>query len=339
MHIFIDESGLFLPLDGAKAKWSSVAAVVVPSASVDELTHEFIRVRRQFGGHDSEVKGASMTEKQVARVLTLLRSYDVIVEACAIDMGNHAAADVQAMREVQAAKLFEHITPEHQRSLVAELEMLAGDILRLPDQLFVQVILLIELMERLLEAVTLYYAQRLPQELGEFHWVVDQKDPAGLTRSEKVWKTLVLPALQERSRKRPMMMLEGADYSHFDRYTIPLPEDVEGPNRFGTDIRRVLQEDLRFATSESEPGLQLVDIVAAALTRGLNGTLEVEGWQQLGNLLVGKKNDTPHFVMVTPDPEASGTKTTVDHRASEVRRILHARALPMVLGTGKGATG
>lgn len=331
MHIFIDESGLFRPLDGAKSKWSCVAALAVPSASVDALMTAFLRVRREIGGRDEEIKGAGMTERQIARVLTLLRSYDVIVDACAIDMGSHVAAEVQAMKEAQAAKLFEHVTPEHQPSLVAELESLGDDIRKLPDQLFVQVILAIELMERLLETMTLYYVQRLPQELGAFHWVMDQKDPAGLTRSERVWKAMVLPALQERSRKRPMVMLEGADYSHFDRFTVPLPADVRGPNRFGTDIRAVFQEDLRFATSESEPGLQLVDIVAAALTRGLNGTLEPSGWQQLGNLMVRKKDDTPHFVMVTPDAEASGPRTTSDYRASDVRKVLYARAQPMIL--------
>ena len=339
MHIFIDESGAFLPLDGAKSKWSCVAALAVPSVTIDALRTEFIRVRHQFGVRDGELKGANMTARQMEGVLTLLRSYDVIADACVIDLGHHRATDVEAMKEAQAKKLFEHLTPEHQPSLVAELESLAADIRKLPNQLYVQVSLTIELVDRLLEAVTMYYAQRLPQELGEFHWVIDQKDPAGLTRSERVWKTLILPAMTERSRKHPLIILEGADYSHFDRFTAPLPADESGPNRFGTDIRRVLQEDLRFSDSASEPGLQMIDAIAAALTRALNGTLEVGGWQRLGDLFVGKRNDTLHFVMVTADTQTAGRRTIVDHRASGVEKILRARARPMLLTAGPSATG
>lgn len=329
MHIYMDESGSFIPLSGGQSKFSAVAALMIPTATRDKLFDEFLRFRRQIGKGAAELKGSQLTEKQVARVLGILRRFDVIFDASVIDMGEHSGEKINRIKMLQADKLFEHITPEHQPTLIAQLELLAAQIRSLPDQLYVQSSLWITLLERVIEEMTFYYSQRLPSELGTFHWVVDAKGQT-VTAVEEVWTTLMLPALQERSRKMPMKMLQEGDYSAFERYTMPLPADRVGVvGRFGTDIKLLLKEDLRFSNSRDEPGLQIVDILASALTRAFNKTLEPEGWRQLGHLMIRRNRHTVHLVSLVPEPVYPETQPYDHPHAYLVMKELETRSRSM----------
>jgi hypothetical protein len=91
---------------------------------------------------------------------------------------------------------------------------------RMPNQLFVQAYLMIELVLRVIEEITLYYVQRLPKELGSIEWIIDRKD-RGITEMEDTWSTLILPMSESHFMNKPLACLQGADYSHFDaRYGI-----------------------------------------------------------------------------------------------------------------------
>ena len=80
--------------------------------------------------------------------------------------------------------------------------------------LYVQAILTIELIANVLQKATLYYAQRKPNELGRFKWVIDAKDEA-ITPYEDLWSKIVLPFLESRSLSEPIRLLKQADYSAF----------------------------------------------------------------------------------------------------------------------------
>ena len=111
MHVFIDESGNFIPLSGEKKKYSCVAALAVPTAIRDAVFTDYAKMRREIGGSNEELKGAQLTEGQAARIVSVLRRHDVLLQVGAVDMGNHNDDDVTRMREAQAQKVYDSVTP------------------------------------------------------------------------------------------------------------------------------------------------------------------------------------------------------------------------------------
>ena len=290
MHVYIDESGSFISTPHSRI--SCVAALAIPSARRDELFTAFARRRQQFSAGADELKGSTLTEKQVAGVISLLLAHGALLEVCAIDMGIQAEAMTAGFKAKQADEILRHVTPKHHASVVAELNALRTQMLALPNQLFLQVILTIGLTRRSLETFINYHAQRTPGELAEFYWTLDAK-ASSLTPSEKLWSSLVLPMLHEGG----IGLFGWADYSSMDRYVMEVPHEIAGrPSRRGFDLRAIVKRNLRFADSREEIGLQLVDIVASAFTRALNGRLAEDGWRQLGRLFVRRAEQTIHLV-------------------------------------------
>jgi hypothetical protein len=325
MDIYIDESGPFLTSPNRPHRVSAVVALVIPSARSDELFVQFARCVSRWG-LTTEVKGSRLSEPQIAEVIALLSSFDTVVEIQPIDMSMHDPGHIADYRRAQAQGIVEHLTSEHRPNLVRQVHSLKDACMSVPDQLFVQLALTIALISEVYQTATMYYAQRLPEELGAFHWVVDAKDSVPTT-VEELWSTLLLPMMQSRSFSRPFVLLKGADYSHFRRFEIremgatgELLADIGWHKQHmaapwrdveytGRDLREVMR-DLRFCDSRSEPGLQLADIVASAFCRGCNGTLKRTGWENIGSLVVRRTGGSvrPALLRVSldaVDPEAS----------------------------------
>ncbi|HXB26493.1 MAG TPA: DUF3800 domain-containing protein [Gemmatimonadaceae bacterium] len=327
MHIFIDESGSFIRPGKGGRRASCIAALIVPSAEVNNLGEAFARLRRQFAGASGgELKGSQLTERQVAQVISLLRASDVVLETCVIDMGGQDLSEITQFKEHQAQLLFEHVTEDANPGFIADLKNLQTQIRLLPDQLFLQAFMMISLLRRVLQTATLYYVQRRPEELAAFHWRIDAKDTR-LTPVEQVWTSLIAPAVQEASRKEPLVLLEGADYTYFQRFDTP----IEGaPTQLGVDAKAVLTEDRMFCDSRSDFGVQLADILAASLTRALNGTLQETGWSDLGRLIVLQPGRSVWLVEL--DRRArSGSALPDSHRFVSVLRKVEAKAKPMLV--------
>jgi len=330
MHVYIDESGNFISTPHSRI--SCVAALAIPSARKDALFAAFVRRRQQFSAGVDELKGSTLTEKQVAGVISLLLAHGALLEVCAIDMGIQADAMTEGFKVKQADKILEHVTPNHQPSVVAELNALRTQMLALPNQLFLQVILTVGLTRRSLETFINYHAQRTPNELAEFFWTIDAK-ASSLTPSEKLWSNLVLPMLHEGD----LGMFGWADYSHMDQYVMELPHAIAGRAASqGFDLRAIVKRNLRFSDSREETGLQLVDIAANAFTRALNGRLAPEGWRQLGKLFVRRAEQTIHLVSLP----SSAMKSPGSYRPpfAAAFRAMEKCAVPM-LKIPKGYSG
>jgi uncharacterized protein DUF3800 len=301
VHIFIDESGQFIPLDGAKSRAAATVGLVVPSSMQGALRRAFRKLKQQLGASGGEIKGAALAESEAAQVIALLRQYDVILEAVVVDAGEHSDRDITDFKVRQADRLFGHITREHQPTLIQDLITSQETMKALPNQLFLQVFCIWELIPRLLETATMYYAQRRPAELGSFVWRVDAKD-ASITAMENLWTSFIGPLIMEKSRTSPMGMIPGADYSFYERFdTAPVDGSATVPGHFYTDTKRVLRDDFAFTPSEDDLGLQMADICAAILTRALNGTLQPPGWQSLGSLFVRRKEQTVRLIALSWD--------------------------------------
>src|SRR5262245_25974319 len=126
---------------------------------------------------------------------------------------------------------------------------------RWPRSCTVQSVSTFELVANVIETATLYYCQRIPKELAAFHWVIDGKGKGSTTDWESWWSMVVMPAIQDRSLKKPMAMLEVGDYSHFHRFEMDIPEymrlhippSLRRRNHKTTDLRKLITESFRFS--------------------------------------------------------------------------------------------
>jgi len=338
MHIYIDESGSFLVPKEKKPRVSCVAALVIPSSRRRDVVKEFKMLRSSWGSTE-EVKGSKLDEAQIAAVISLLRRYDVLVEICAIEMGSHTEQQVADYKRMQADKLIEHITSEHHPDVIREANQLRTTVLGMSNQLFVQSLMMILLIDRLIEMVPLYYCQRVRDDLGSFYWTVDAKD-RGITKSEEWWSTVMMPIIQTRSMSQPSFEVEEFDYGHFNRFTVTLDkapdlfqEAVEDPESPFTaiDFKLLMQEHFEFADSKHNVGLQIVDVIASATTRAFNQTLKEQGWRDLGSLMVWREDQIVRMIKLNTDPRLTGKTIVERNYLGYVMEAIEGRAKPLFL--------
>jgi len=337
MYIYIDESGIFSNPSGKKKAVSCVAALVIPEQYRKYIYKRFKHLKASWGIGSGEPKGGKLDEKQIAYVISILNDYDVIVTACGIDIGVHTNDQISAHKEMQAANTTRHLTPEHHPNLIRQVEELRERYLQLPNQLYTQSVLLTVLVISVMRIATLYYCQRDPLTLSHFRWVIDAKGDS-LTNYEDLWSTVTMRFCESESLSRPMAFLEGGDYYWFDRR---FSVDMAGPPKHlqpfrdkerqnepfhAFDAKKVLSEHRSFETSKQNLGLQLVDIVVNAIRRALHGNLQIEGWGNLGRLMVSAEKGKNAMQMVALHNE------TIPKPMPYARIIKHFDALskPMI---------
>jgi hypothetical protein len=315
VRIYIDEAGNFVvPADG-QSLYSLVLALVIPGSIENELFQEFLRLRDSWPNNAVEIKGSKLDEAQAAQLIELVAGYDVFVKFVAVDAATHDDSVVGPFKARQADSITANVTPEHHPPIAAQLRGLADAIRPMPNQLFVQAFLVIDLVLKVIEESTLYYVQRQPEELGSIGWIIDQKNRT-ITEMEGTWSTIILPMSESHFARSPLLTLKGADYSHFDaRYGID-PGDDEMKRHIewtreaygirdderppGLNAGLLLSEQREFADSASSLGLQLADMLATILRRALNNRLQPNGWKDFGRLLIQDRS-TPILQLGPPD--------------------------------------
>jgi hypothetical protein len=320
MRTFIDEAGNFVaPADG-QSLFSLVLALVVPGSIEAKLFDDFSRLLESWPHKEAEIKGSKLDESQAAQLIGLVSGYDVFVKFFAVDMATHTDALVTDFKARQADGVTANLTPEHHPPIVAQLQALADAIRRMPNQLFLQAFLMIDLVLKVIEESTLYYVQRLPAELGSIAWIIDRKNRT-ITEMESTWSTLVLPMSESHFARKPLVALIGADYSHFDAHYGIVADNAEIARHLrwmreaygirsvdqspGLNAGLLLSEQREFADSASSLGLQLADMLATILRRALNNRLQSPGWARFGRLLIAE-NSTP-FLQLGPPDSRGGT--------------------------------
>jgi hypothetical protein len=343
MRIYIDESGIFVVPQQRGPSFSLVLALVIPSASENELFSEFSKLSEGWStGGRGEIKGSSLNEPQAAKLIQSVAQYNCFVEFAALDMGAHTADVIQDFKNRQADALTANLTPEHNRSIVRQLESLRSTIRGMPNQLFAQAFVTIELILETLQTAVLRFGHERPHELGEIAWFIDRKDVT-ITKMEDTWTTIILPMSENEFAKNPLIFLAEGDYSHFSRYEIALDSideemaehlqwlrDTYGKEPVSqksiVDARRILSENQTFGDSRDYVGLQLADMLANILRRALNNRLELNGWMYFGTLLVRKLRGRSPFLCLNRAP--AGGQPFPEY-AARVARVLKACAKPI----------
>jgi hypothetical protein len=344
MRIYIDEAGPFLPPNPPRSLFSLVLALIIPSAIEQELLYEFLRLRDTWPNQNVEIKGSSLDELQAAQLINLVLRYDIIVEFIALDATTHPNPVVEDFKNRQADAVTASITREHDPGPIPHYYQLGESVRAMPNQLFLQAMATWELIIRTVREATLYYVQRQPMELGDISWVIDRKNRT-ITEMEETWSTLILPLSETAFVKKPLLYIDGEDYSHFEsRYgptdSMADPEmlrhsqwvsSVYGkrPNNdacIGIDANRILTEQLTFQDSRDSLGLQLTDMLATILRRALNDRLQFPGWKDFGGLLVRRQQPGVGFIQLG----AAGDLRMPGH-AEKVCKVLDARAKSMLI--------
>ena len=319
MHIFIDESGRFANPGKRDESLSIVGALCVADTRLEELYEKFAKLKESWGAGKGEIKGAMLNETQVRDALILLRKHEAKAKFVMVDLGIQKEAEIRVQQERQAASLTKTLTDKHHPLLVAQVKDLRERILNLSVPLYIQMILLTDLVNRALQTFTLWHATRDGRELGHFHWVVDPKD-IERTEYEKIWELFVLPALEDKSRNIPFGVLEdGGDYSAIARFTItrdkrpewwPATKEAADAPFIALDTRLILMEDFQYLQSKDNLGLQLADIVVSNLRRALIGRLERRGWEFLAGLTICETAGTINLIVLGPSREKITVRTS-----------------------------
>jgi hypothetical protein len=287
LRVFIDESGTFgRAMTGSSI--SVVGALVLPDYRWSRIQRKYAELRSQLPKSGGEVKGRLLNEHHIAQVVSLLRSNDALFWAAATDLSVQSDEVIKAHQMAQARLITESLTPRHNSTVHRDLQTLRSSLESLAPQLYVQSVLMFELIHRALRDATLYFCQRQPKELSAFHWEIDAKGSTGITKWEEWWMKIVLPILQNKSIRDPLPHLVEGDYSFMKRFEMALPEWASRPpgstEKVAWDTRLILKEDLRFA-GEPTPGLELVDILVNAVRRALVGNLQPDGFAPIASLM------------------------------------------------------
>ena len=110
-------------------------------------------------------------------------------------------------------------------------------------------------------------------------------------------------------------------------YLLPHLPDKPAPGRRGPMLNRILRENIAFPDSRDEPGLQLADAVASAITKAMNGKLPAPVWRLLGPLLLQRSEREP---VVRPVIFGTGPAVRASDYHQYVLRALTNRCKPML---------
>jgi hypothetical protein len=295
MQIYIDEAGSFTTFREPRSSISCVAALVVPESVHDRLLDQFQTLIRSWRFSNSEVKGRLLSEHHFDEtILTVYNTQRAFLRIAAIDMGLHTVAMIEDHKKRQAERLRAPMDRRFSPALVKQVHRLASQIQELAPQLYVEFVLLTDLVVSVIQTSTLLFSQLEPPSLSCFSWHIDAKDRR-VTKYEELWRNLVLPFIQSQTLRSPMIFLTEGDYSYFTPFENPdLPtapnhlwDAVVYPNEtFSSFSVNKIMADLQFADSHSSLGLQLVDVLASCFRRASNQHLQQQAWQNLGRIIV-----------------------------------------------------
>jgi hypothetical protein len=348
VNIYIDEAGAFIPTKRANYV-SCAAGLIVPASQEKFLFQSFLRLRTSWGSASSEIKGSSLDEKQVARVLQLLHRHDVLAEICGILTTGATDEGITELKEQQAQGITAHIGPDHHPNIVKWLQAMRQRFSRLPNQLYLQSYAMTNLFDSLLRIGTGFWSQRVPAELGEFQWRIDAKDKT-VTQAEELWRNLLKPYLETRSLTDAGTLCDDPsfDYSHFQKFMMHEESGDEASQRHLKFLRRVkglpatsppieavnlkaLFQDLSFDDSKVNVGLQLADIVASVFHRACKGTLDKDGWRGLSHLFVRRKDEVTNLIAVSEHAGELQKQMSTNHHLLDVLLTLKKGARSMMV--------
>ena len=315
MYIFVDESGSFVPPPlGHTNAWNSIAAFVLPEGHRTRMSAALAALKCETSWPQSrELKLRDIGEATYFRFLARLARLDGVLFAVLTDMATNDITATERHQSRQAANIVKHVDKMLHETGRTALHQLSDQVNGLSAQLYVQLQCQVELVDTIARSASLYFVQRHPKTLGHFRWRVDQKN-ATRTKYERSFFALTPALLQSRSLADPWIMLEGADYSGFDRFNFPPGEEPTYlRDAYGIDtgpeplmnLGKLFRESFKFVDSKQSPGVQVADLLAAGIRRTLRRGFDdnLRASRLLGAIMVQAEQRRPPVRLLTLSDE------------------------------------
>ncbi|MFZ7337262.1 DUF3800 domain-containing protein [Comamonas jiangduensis] len=311
MFIYVDESGSFVQAPSENS-WNVVAAYVVaePSRRHAEAALRELKVAAGYK-FSNEVKLKNVTEDQLGTFLDKLSGLKAVAFASCIDLGTQDPQAICTHQTSQVEKIRANgprMNYEEGRSMI---EDLANRVEKLSPQLYIQMVVQVDLLDQVHRASTLYFSQRVPATLGSFRWRIDEKN-SSRPIFEQTLRHIAPPLLQTKSLNEPAIFVRGFDYSHYDRAfqfapgEMPtyLQEATGAEIDSGSNLGKVLK-DFEFVRSHDVPGVQIADLLASTFRRVLRGDFSnPQGIaRKLGRLTLQGAKPDPSIKLITMSDE------------------------------------
>ena len=340
MHIYIDESGTFVPATNQDS-WCVVAALVVPETGIRRLRELLTSAKLACGKkYNEEVKLRDMTEEQYFALLRNLNQIDCTLYAIATDMSLSSDAMVRHHQEQQTRGILKHIDVMKYEEGRASLQKLSEEVSALSPQLYMQLVCQVHLIKEVIDRAILYHVQRTPECLRQFRWRVDQKNTTK-SQFEIAFEKVAPSLLQSIALDEPSIACTDFDYSAmrefiYDNQNAPTYlKDTYGLEinpAGGLNIGKVLRTDLDFPESSTEIGLQIVDLLASGIGRLLRGRIveSQKAASMLGSIMVQNVRRKYPIQLISFANDQSA-----DPRVADIIRVVEQHAKPMLLSRSK----
>jgi hypothetical protein len=294
MRVFIDEGGTFVPWTG----WGVVCSLALPHNEFGPTRREIDHLSRDWPRKDGELKGGLLRPPHLAVLVDVLFRHDALVHACAVDVSREDSDGIERHKTLQCEGITKHLTDDHHPNLVRQVRDLRHLLERMPRQLYLQSVIMSELVCSASEETAMYFAQRRPRGLAEFEWTIDAKDPKKITTYEKWWRDTLGPLLESRSRRDPMRLVKDPDFNYrfFDRSFVTRKKLWYSDRPRETvdcyDITKMITKRIEFVDSRTETLIQTVDVYASFLRRLLAGEIAGDDISRaLGRLQIIRRHE------------------------------------------------
>lgn len=312
----MDESGNFTPSFGL----SVVCVLSLPSKEVRRVRRQIEEASNEWPRHKGELKSGSLGESELALLIDILFRAEAVLHCAAMDVGSESGEQIETQKSEQCEAITRHLTPQHHPNVARQLWELRRSLEAMSQQLYVQSVIMRELVCDVLGDVSMYFSQRLPRELAQWNWTIDAKDPTRISTQERWWRDTFAPLVESRSERFPFPIAVGPNfqYKHFTR-KFRLVKELWRPGQarrkiVGFNIGRLVTDSVEFVDSRSDILIQAIDVLTGFMRRALAGEItNASTLLQLGRLQIRRRRNgvLQPVVFLGLAPERSAPKHLV----------------------------
>lgn len=303
MHVFIDESGLFLTEPNPYA-WSTVGGVAIPDGSLSKVSEALENLKKAYGidsGKEFKTDRPDCASEPYQEFLKALDAAECTLYVLSTRSSKAEAESLEAHRSATIVAIRNYVrkvadVATHAEEVIALIEGLS-------KQEYNQCVLQSQMICDMLPKMVSYYAGILPCEIGRFKWVVDRKNISE-NRYERSFKELYVGLVNVRSKRQTSSLLAGRNYTAFHN-AFSLNEDMDELMRRSKEMYEIdhthlansaiplsfgalLQNEFSLEDSKLSDGIQVSDLLVSSVNRCLkqNYTDNVKMAKALGRLMI-----------------------------------------------------
>lgn len=339
MNIYIDESGSFVSTAPNPNAWNCVVAYASPEVDSRNAKILITDLKIHSGmKYSDEIKLKHTTEENYFEFLKKLGQLNGLLFVVATNGFHNKTELIEKHRSELVISILKNKPKMRYEGGRIAVQHLSDQLSALSPQLYIQLHCQIMLLHDFVKRGIVYFVQRQPSALGNFKWRIDQKNTSK-TEFEDAFEKIAPNLLQTKSLTDPMIMLIGADYSHFKKYTFANGDEptylkndygIEIDTSDSTNIGKLIRENIKFENSNNNLGIQIADLLASGIRRCLRKDFKdnLLAAKLLGNLMAQNEKNKQAIRLVTLEDNSiyldksmsAIIKTMTDHNKLMIRK-------------------